>query len=288
MALSDYFDAVFYINLDRRGDRREAIEAQLGAHGIEAERFSAVDDAENPERGCFMSHREVARMARDRGLSTYFVFEDDALLPEDFDERLDAGMPELPGDWDGVYLGAWYWTPATEKEEERRPVPVSGGWHRVFCAYLLVSYGLRVDGAPAASLAAAEFDPAVPADDFMVGLQLGGECRFYALMEASQVGADVIGFVGHDTSSPSDLAAGRDRRVTPARMQLEGDDWFHGRGCEPNHRKAVECWSKGAEAGGAQCMRNLAWAYSRGFGVSVDEARAAAWLSRAEEMEKAS
>jgi GR25 family glycosyltransferase involved in LPS biosynthesis len=46
--LNGFFDRIVYINLDRRDDRRRAMEATLAAHGVRATRFPAVD-GQSPE-----------------------------------------------------------------------------------------------------------------------------------------------------------------------------------------------------------------------------------------------
>jgi len=67
---------VFYINLDRRTDRRREIEAELMGVGISGERFAAIA-AEPGIVGCGLSHLAVLRLARDRGLKNVLIFEDD-------------------------------------------------------------------------------------------------------------------------------------------------------------------------------------------------------------------
>jgi GR25 family glycosyltransferase involved in LPS biosynthesis len=282
--INRHFDAVFYVNLDRRPDRREKIEAQLKARGIKAERFPGVCDPDMPERGCYLSHRNIAREALKRGLKTYFVFEDDALIPEDFDARVTDGMTDLPKDWDGVYLGAWYWIPPSEDQQAQKPVQANGCCYRVFRAYTTVAYGIRVDGKAVREIAESGY-VGVPFDDFMVRMQLRDDVRFYAVMEPGQIGSKVIGFVGHDTELESDIRPGRDRRLEGDKLQFEGDNWFHGVGKEPNYRKAVHFWAEGAKLGSFQCVKNMAWAYTNGFGVPQDEVKAKEWGLRVAEME---
>lgn len=86
--------AAFYINLDRRLDRREHIEGQLARIGIAAERVSATTPADiAPDRiaavartmsptelACSLSHRKIWQLLLDRGLEGALIIEDDALL----------------------------------------------------------------------------------------------------------------------------------------------------------------------------------------------------------------
>lgn len=65
----------FVINLDRRTDRLEAVDKEFESMGWEYERVSGIDTG--CHRGCTLSHVEVARIAKERGLHQYMVFEDD-------------------------------------------------------------------------------------------------------------------------------------------------------------------------------------------------------------------
>lgn len=92
---------VFWINLDRRTDRRAQMEAELGRLDLSgvAERFSAVDYRPGIV-GCGMSHLAVLRLARDRGWRNVLIFEDDfeALMPkEEFWLRIRNGLAREGG-----------------------------------------------------------------------------------------------------------------------------------------------------------------------------------------------
>lgn len=74
---SGLFGGIFYINLDRRTDRRAEIEAELASHGFDgAERFAAIPWAKGLV-GCGYSHMAVLKEARRRGLKNVLIFEDD-------------------------------------------------------------------------------------------------------------------------------------------------------------------------------------------------------------------
>lgn len=71
-------DGVFYINLDRRADRRGLIETELGSIGLSGERFVGIEKPGCPGIvGCGLSHLAVLKTARDRGLKNVLIFEDD-------------------------------------------------------------------------------------------------------------------------------------------------------------------------------------------------------------------
>lgn len=85
------FEDAYYINLDRRPDRREEMETELLKLGISATRFPAIDMEYGPT-GCILSHLAVIKDARDRGLKSVLIFEDDftsTVSREVFDQTLE-------------------------------------------------------------------------------------------------------------------------------------------------------------------------------------------------------
>ena len=74
-----YIDHVFYINLNRRPDRRKEMEDQLKKYNIDAERFEAIDRPEPTKGivGCTMSHMETLKLAKLRNYQTVLILEDD-------------------------------------------------------------------------------------------------------------------------------------------------------------------------------------------------------------------
>lgn len=92
----------FFINLDRRVDRRLETEAELARMGIQAERFPAIE-REPGGLGCTQSHIEVLKLARARGYESVMVLEDDFSFVVD-----QAGMHEafsnMPKSFDVVLL----------------------------------------------------------------------------------------------------------------------------------------------------------------------------------------
>jgi glycosyl transferase family 25 len=65
----------FVINLDRRVDRLNSIQEEMGYIGWDFERFSAVDT--NSHRGCSLSHIEIIKIAKSHNLKEVLVIEDD-------------------------------------------------------------------------------------------------------------------------------------------------------------------------------------------------------------------
>lgn len=80
MHMSHNIDKIFYINLDKRDDRRSQIESQLAQYGLQNyERFSAIYKPLNGV-GCSESHLAVLKIARDRGYKNILMLEDDFIF----------------------------------------------------------------------------------------------------------------------------------------------------------------------------------------------------------------
>jgi hypothetical protein len=89
--MSSNIEKIIYINLERRKDRREEIEAQLDGFGLAYERFDAIPH-EMGIAGCGYSHLAVLRLARDRGYKNVLILEDDFIFLVDkneFERELD-------------------------------------------------------------------------------------------------------------------------------------------------------------------------------------------------------
>ena len=93
----------FYINLDRRPDRREYFENECKKMNITVERFPAIEHS-FPALGCNLSHLEVLKLARERKYPSVMIFEDDfefIVSKEEFTEI--CGL--IPDDFDVVMIG---------------------------------------------------------------------------------------------------------------------------------------------------------------------------------------
>jgi len=73
----DLLEHILYINLDKRTDRRRAIESELERMGLRGERLRALDTAPYGFIGCAYTHITALRMARERGWPHVLILEDD-------------------------------------------------------------------------------------------------------------------------------------------------------------------------------------------------------------------
>lgn len=114
----DYFDGGFYLNLDKRTERREAFERRSKEAGFEVERFPATQlkegDVPNPFNGrdwhikisCTYSHFEMIREAKRRGWKNCVIFEDDCVFEDGFVGKVKKCIEELKDkEWDLFYMG---------------------------------------------------------------------------------------------------------------------------------------------------------------------------------------
>ena len=69
------FDEAYVINLNRRSDRLAACEDAWYKLNFYPKRFPAIEN-ENPAAGCYLSHLEILKRARDAN-SNVLIFEDD-------------------------------------------------------------------------------------------------------------------------------------------------------------------------------------------------------------------
>jgi GR25 family glycosyltransferase involved in LPS biosynthesis len=105
----------YCINLRRRPDRWRFMSQQFKRLGLEVERFEAIEgkrlspDVVGAKRpggiACTMSHLAIIREAQRRGEPAIMLFEDDAVLCKDFNQRLALFLRTVPVGWDMLFLG---------------------------------------------------------------------------------------------------------------------------------------------------------------------------------------
>ena len=102
-----FFDRVVVINVERRSDRLKEFDDEAKRIGFEYEVHKAIDGkfmGMDPIVAGRLSHIEVLRTIKPGEM--VLICEDDALFADDFNDRFDEYMADLPKDWDIFYLGA--------------------------------------------------------------------------------------------------------------------------------------------------------------------------------------
>lgn len=74
--MEKYIDKIFYINLNKRLDRKAEIEGELSRMGLSGERFPAIQH-DKGFIGCSLSHLELIKIAKQRGYKNVLILEDD-------------------------------------------------------------------------------------------------------------------------------------------------------------------------------------------------------------------
>ncbi len=116
MNVNDFFPHKVCINLDKRRDRWERMQTRFAQHYIDqVARFPALDgksldippiwDDFAGAYGCLRSHLAVVERARAEARPSILIFEDDAVLDPQFNDRFAESINQLPDDWDMVLFG---------------------------------------------------------------------------------------------------------------------------------------------------------------------------------------
>lgn len=121
--VNDYVDSVYVVNLDRNEERLEHMDSELKRYSIEYNRFKAVDgtiDVDINDKyknhrkefrnvvGLLRTHVGIMKDALEKGYEKIMVFEDDVIMCDDFNERFDYYVKNLPDDWQVAYLGCHF------------------------------------------------------------------------------------------------------------------------------------------------------------------------------------
>lgn len=119
--INKYFDKIYCLNLDRRGDRWENVKLYFEKNQIEVQRFSAVDGGIHSKKdniqnlsdrgiienlnalACLKSHLSIIKDAKLKEYEKILIFEDDVILCDDFLKKIKL-VEKL--DWKLLYLGA--------------------------------------------------------------------------------------------------------------------------------------------------------------------------------------
>jgi GR25 family glycosyltransferase involved in LPS biosynthesis len=116
--MNKFFDAVFYINLDSREDRKTMILQEFDKLGVQSQRvkgmvfdgqYDGLTESQEIKKangimGCMLSHLSILHWACKHNASV-MIFEDDAKFINNYQEIIPNALAELPYNWDMIYLG---------------------------------------------------------------------------------------------------------------------------------------------------------------------------------------
>jgi GR25 family glycosyltransferase involved in LPS biosynthesis len=125
ITLNNFFDKIFYINLDKDIERNQNLLSQFKKFNItNFERISGVEFQEIPDKmywrnfnlnalnekyilgsmGCRASHKKIMDISMERGYNKILILEDDIFFTEDPNEILNKNLHQLDS-WDMLYFG---------------------------------------------------------------------------------------------------------------------------------------------------------------------------------------
>lgn len=126
--LNKFFPHQVCINLERRRDRWERMQATFAHHRLNnVARFPALDglglaipaswDDFPGSYGCLMSHLAVVEDASKNKRSSVLIIEDDVAFHPDLNSLFSQYVKELPADWDMLFFGALHGEPPIRVSE---------------------------------------------------------------------------------------------------------------------------------------------------------------------------
>lgn len=145
MTLNSVTPETFFINLLKRPDRFDHFTKQiknleiysLGAVAVDGSTIPNPTGLRNGEYALLLSYEKVIKYAKLQNFEAITVFEDDALFDPDFNNRFAAEFPEIPNDWDLVFLGenscslGAGWIPPENISDNIRRIYSSFGAHAI-------------------------------------------------------------------------------------------------------------------------------------------------------------
>lgn len=143
-------DLGYYINLERRVDRKEAIEGQftkLNLTGVE--RFNAITKFQSPQLNCHKSHYTIYENFLKTNKEVLLVLEDDCLFLDVLYNESDKIIEDIYSvDWDIFWLGCKNRRPPIENRNNTYYTTSTSATQsylikRNFCEYILETYPIE-------------------------------------------------------------------------------------------------------------------------------------------------
>jgi len=138
----DFFDKIYYINLDHRVDRQEHMQGIFKQLGI-SERVERVPGiiANPPILGCGKAHLQCIQEGLSAKADNIFVFEDDCMLDNYNDDKFKISINDMMRSyptWDMIYLGG-----DSRKPLEKKTVNLNRCWFSLAHSYGISSKGME-------------------------------------------------------------------------------------------------------------------------------------------------
>lgn len=113
MKLSNYFNKIYCINLNRRIDRWESVQKEFQKYNLEdIQRYEAIDGSKltdqtkllKGELGVLNTHIEIIKKSINESCESILIIEDDVIFTDEI-KLLDDYLKEVPENWDFIYFG---------------------------------------------------------------------------------------------------------------------------------------------------------------------------------------
>jgi len=146
--INEYFEKIYCVNLERRPERWDLSKEQFTIHGINAERYEAVDGTKHDrvgkmshgEVGCLLSHLNILKECKENNISNVLIMEDDVEFHKDLGELFSQYVNELP-EWDILYFGATH--ALCYPYMDRPPIKVTDHVYKVYNAHATHAYAVN-------------------------------------------------------------------------------------------------------------------------------------------------
>jgi hypothetical protein len=116
-------DAIIYINLDHRKDRKKQIEKELERMGVKKSkiiRFPAVYEKMNGHLGCVKSHIGVMKIIQNSNFNNALILEDDfkfTLSKDETNKKIEHFLDKFGKNWDAIHLSRGHWNKDKDIDE---------------------------------------------------------------------------------------------------------------------------------------------------------------------------
>jgi GR25 family glycosyltransferase involved in LPS biosynthesis len=126
-SINELIDKIYVINLKKNTDRWDSMSKMAENANINITRFDAINGKElasnhpdilkyfvkdhklnNGQIGCALSHIKIWEDAIKNNYENIIIFEDDAIIPDNFWNKLQSSYNEMPDNWDILYLDIVY------------------------------------------------------------------------------------------------------------------------------------------------------------------------------------